>query len=84
MKMKRIISLALCLVMGLSALAQGTVTTRSHRLADFTDKVTKIVLPGNELLDGALREEIVTRWSVSPFEFCTRSSPSTIRPPSTS
>ncbi len=71
MKMKRIISLALCLVMGLNALAQGTVTTRSHRLADFTDKVTKIVLPGNEVLDGALRDEIVTRWSVSPFEFCT-------------
>lgn len=68
--MKRILTLVVALVIGFSAFAQGTVTTRSHRLIDFTDKVTKIVLPGNDLLDGALRQEIVNHWTESPFEFC--------------
>lgn len=50
---------------------QGQVTTRKHRLADFTDKVTQVVLTGNEMLSSALREAIVTGWTASAFEFCT-------------
>ena len=50
---------------------QGQVSTRKHRLADFTDKVTRVVLTGNEMLSSALREEIVTGWTASAFEFCT-------------
>ena len=38
---------------------QGQVSTRKHRLADFTDKVTQVVLTGNEMLSSALREEVV-------------------------
>ena len=51
--------------------AQGQVSTKKHRLADFTDKVTQVVLTGNEMLSGTLREEVVTGWTVSAFEFCT-------------
>lgn len=51
--------------------AQGQVSTRSHRLADFTDKVTKVVLTENQWLSGALRQEVVAGWTASAFEFCT-------------
>ena len=51
--------------------AQGQVSTRSHRMADFTDKVTQVVLTGNAMLSGALRQEVVTGWTASAFEFCT-------------
>ena len=51
--------------------AQGTVSTRSHRVADFTDKVTQVVLTDNALIADALRQEVVTGWTASAFEFCT-------------
>ena len=51
-------------------LAQGTIYTKSARLADFPQKTTKIVLSGQKLLDDALKEEITSRWRISPYEFC--------------
>ena len=39
--------------------------------ADFTDKVTQVVLTGNEMLSSALREEVVSGWTASAFEFST-------------
>ena len=50
---------------------QGKVTTRKYRFSDFTDKITKVVMSGNEILDAALRQEVVDLWTASPFEFCT-------------
>ena len=70
MNMKRLISLAVVLCVSVSVFAQGRVTTRKHLFADFTDKITKVVMSGNEVLDGALRQEVVDLWTVSPFEFC--------------
>ena len=62
----------LALLLGsFTAAAQGRVSTRKYRLSDFTDKVTKVVLSGNEILSGALREEVVACWTASAFEFCT-------------
>lgn len=69
--MRKISILLLSLVMSLPLWAQGQVSTRKHRLADFTDKVTEVVLTGNEMLSSALREEVVTGWTASAFEFCT-------------
>ena len=51
--------------------AQGQVSTRSHRIADFTDKVTQVVLTGNPIIFNALRQEVVADWTASAFEFCT-------------
>ena len=68
--MKRIITIVLALATGLSALGQGTVTTKKYRLSDFSDKTTKVVLSGDGLLDGALRQEILNYWTLSAFEFC--------------
>lgn len=68
--MKKIGTLLLTLVIGLPLFAQGQVTTRKHRLADFTDKMTQVVLSGDEVLNAALRKEIPYIWTSSTFEFC--------------
>ena len=52
------------------AAAQARITTKKFRLADFTDRVTKVVLSGNGIMDTALKQEVAERWTVSPFEFC--------------
>ena len=70
MKMKRLILLFSLLCVSAVLSAQGRVTTRKHLFADFSDKITKVVMSGNEILDGALRQEVVDLWTVSPFEFC--------------
>ena len=70
MNMKRLITLLALLFVSATLLAQGKVTTRKHLFADFSDKITKVVMSGNEILDGALRQEVVDLWTLSPFEFC--------------
>ena len=69
--MKRMIITIIALLISIFVLAQGRVTTRKYRLADFPDRVTLVVLSGNEMLQGALRQEVVDKWTASPFEFCT-------------
>ena len=51
--------------------AQGKVSTRAYRLADFPDKVTQVVITSDPLLSAALQEEVVNGWTASAFEFCT-------------
>ncbi|MBO7396504.1 MAG: hypothetical protein J6Y31_04500 [Bacteroidales bacterium] len=68
---KRITSLILGLCLCLSLFAQGRVNTRKYILNDFTDKLTRVVLPGESLIGSTLREEVVNQWTASAFEFCT-------------
>jgi hypothetical protein len=68
--MKKIGIILLTFVISLPLFAQGKVTTRKHRLADFTDKMTQVVLSGDEVLNAALRKEIPYIWTSSTFEFC--------------
>ena len=68
--MKRTITFIALLFVSVTLLAQGKVTTRKHLFSDFSDKITKVVMSGNEVLDGALRQEVVDLWTLSPFEFC--------------
>ena len=70
MNMKRLTIFFALLAVSTALFAQGKVTTRKHLFADFTDKITKVVMSGNEMLDGALRQEVVDLWTASPFEFC--------------
>lgn len=64
--------LAALLVLTCQALwGQGRIYTRKARLEDFPSKTTKVVLTGHPLLDAVVREEVASRWRVSPFEFCT-------------
>ena len=53
------------------ASAQAQINTKKMKIADFPQKVTKIVLPGNTFYDSAFQEDVSARWRVSPYEFCT-------------
>lgn len=68
--MKRTSLILFTLIIGLPLFAQGQVSTRKHRLADFTDKMTMVVMSGDETLKTALRKEVPYIWISSPFEFC--------------
>lgn len=68
--MKRIICAVWALTLGVTLLAQGTVNTRKYRYADFPDKITQVVLNGEDLLSGYLKQEVSNRWTASAFEFC--------------
>lgn len=52
------------------ASAQGKIYTRKAKLADFPTRTTKVVASSSNLLELAFREEVSTRWRISPFEFC--------------
>ena len=70
MNMKRLITLFFLSLVTITLSAQGKVTTRKHLFSDFQDKITKVVMSGNDVLDGALRQAVVDLWTASPFEFC--------------
>ena len=53
------------------ASAQAQINTKKMKIADFPQKVTKVVLPGNTFYDSAFQEDIAASWRVSPYEFCT-------------
>ena len=57
--------------MPIFAFGQAQINTKKVKIADFTEKTTKVVLTGNMFYDGSLQDEIVARWKVSPYEFCT-------------
>lgn len=62
---------ALLLLSSLQAAAQMKIYTRGVKIKDFTSKTTKVVLGGPESFSDALREEVASLWSISPYEFCT-------------
>lgn len=70
--MKRIASVLLLAVLftPLWAQAQKRIYTRSYMLQDFKSKTTKIVLGSNPELDAALRRDIPSFWTITPYEFC--------------
>ena len=69
--MKRVLILIAAALMPIFASAQAQINTKKVQIGDFTEKTTKVVLTGNMFYDGTLRDEIVARWNVSPYEFCT-------------
>ncbi len=59
------------LLPSLTAAGQGRIETKKYKLQDLQAKITKVVMTGNPFRDGALRQDVVARWHISPFEFCT-------------
>ena len=55
----------------LMAGAQAQINTKKVKISDFTEKITKVVLTGNDFYDSILKDEVKTHWRVSPYEFCT-------------
>lgn len=72
-KTRNALLLAVCAAMLFPVLcdAQAKIMTKKLKISDFTTKITKIVLSGNEVFDINFKEEISRRWRISPFEFCT-------------
>ena len=69
--MKKYLLIATLLLCQCLAFGQGNVYTKKARLEDFTARTTRVVLTGQELFDAILKEEISSRWMISPYEFCT-------------
>jgi hypothetical protein len=69
--MRKIIIFIISLLLPLAAGAQAQINTKKVKISDFTQKVTKVVLNGNEFFDTTFQEEITARWRISPYEFCT-------------
>ncbi|MBR1522249.1 MAG: hypothetical protein IJ627_01090 [Bacteroidales bacterium] len=68
--MKKFIVTLACTLVCLVSFAQGKVVTKKYRIADFTDKITKVVIPGTDLLDNAIKQEVTKCWYASAFEIC--------------
>lgn len=71
--MKRLAILVAAILMPIMGFAQAQVNTKKVKISDFTQKVTKVVLTGNMFYDSTMEDEIVARWKVSPYEFCSLS-----------
>lgn len=70
--MKRFITILLIGILApITLLGQAKIVTKKAKIVDMRDKTTKIVLTGNEFIDSTLKEEVKSRWILSPFEFCT-------------
>ena len=69
--MRRLFILITAVLLPLLASAQAQINTKKVKIADFTEKTTKIVLTGNDFYDIKLRKEITAGWTLSPYEFCT-------------
>lgn len=67
---KLLIILAVALIPVIAG-AQAQIHTKKVKISDFTEKITKVVLTGNDFYDLSLQEEVKARWRVSPYEFCT-------------
>ena len=69
--MKKLLIILAATLMPIIAGAQAQINTKKVQISDFTQKITKIVLTGNDFYDLSLQEEVKARWRVSPYEFCT-------------
>ena len=69
--MKKFGALAVALLFPLLVSGQAQIDTKKVKISDFTQKITKVVLTGNPFHDGCLKSGIASKWSASPFEFCT-------------
>ena len=69
--MKKCWVILVLLVAGMvSAAGQGKIETKKFRLQDLQEKITKVVMTGNDFRDGSLRQDVIAHWNITPFEFC--------------
>ena len=69
--MRKVFIMLAMALLPLMAGAQAQINTKKVKISDFTEKITKVVLTGNDFYDIALQDEVKARWRVSPYEFCT-------------
>jgi len=64
--------LFILLFQSVSGWGQLRIYTRQYLLQDFKSKPTKVVLSGSREFKAALRQEITSLWTITPFEFCSQ------------
>lgn len=69
--MRKAFAIMISVLLSVTAWGQAQINTKKVKLSDFTRKITKVVLSGNEFMDSALKDEVTLRWRISPYEFCT-------------
>lgn len=69
--MRKVFIMLAVALLPLMAGAQAQINTKKVKISDFTEKITKVVLTGNDFYDISLQDEVKARWRVSPYEFCT-------------
>lgn len=69
--MKKFTVLAFAVLLPMMVWGQAQIDTKKMKISDFTQKITKVVLTGNQFHDASLESEVTAKWRVSPFEFCT-------------
>lgn len=70
-QIKKYLMLFALLLLPLSMHAQGKVYTRRIRISDFSVRTTMVAVNPDWKLCASLREEVVSRWRISSYEFCT-------------
>lgn len=68
--MKKIFALLAALAIPVLMSAQAQITTKKVKIEDFTEKTLKVVLSGNTFFDSALKSDMKSVWTISPYEFC--------------
>lgn len=69
--MKKTLAILAAVLLPVLTWGQAQINTKKVKIGDFTQKITKIVLTGNDFIDTAFKDEVTARWRVSPYEFCT-------------
>ena len=73
--MKRTVLLLILVLLGGffagNAFGQAQITTRKEKLKDLKTRITKVVIPADDMLGEALKESVAAGWTLSPYEFCT-------------
>ena len=64
---RKYLMIAILAVCQICAYGEGRVYTRKARLEDFPSRTTRVVLTGGQMFDIVLKEEISSRWMVSPL-----------------
>ena len=69
---KILVILVLSLTFPMLALGQLQIRTHGDKISDFTSKITKVVLTGNDSLDVPIREAMKDFWTITAYEICSR------------
>lgn len=60
------------LFMPMLAFAQLQIHTHKEKISDFPQKITYVVLTGNDSLDVPVREAVKNFWTISAYEICSQ------------
>ena len=65
--MKKALAILAAVLLPVLTWGQAQINTKKVKIGDFTQKITKIVLTGNDFIDTAFKDEVTARWKISPY-----------------